>query len=90
MDVVDEIDTPTKIEARLRFQKFRAMKSFVKSDWDPYAGLPLEYSQIYRYEAPAQAEKRALAIAASDGLPLHGKYVRLTLKAIDPEIIEKF
>ncbi len=87
MDFPDEVDTPTKVPARVRFQKYRSLKSFIKSEWDPYAGLPLEYSQIYRQEAPAQADKRAQAIAASEGLPLHGQFVKLTLVALDKEIL---
>ena len=54
MDFPDEVDTPFK-EARLRFQKFRGIKSLKQCDWDPYENLPEEYSKIFRF-SNVQAE----------------------------------
>ena len=39
MDFPDEVDTPLK-EARVRFQKYRGVKSLKNCDWDPYENLP--------------------------------------------------
>ena len=49
MDFPDEVDTPFK-EARVRFQKYRGIKSLKNCDWDPYENLPEEYSKIWRFQ----------------------------------------
>jgi hypothetical protein len=49
MDFPDEVDTPFK-EARVRFQKFRAVKNLKHADWDPYENLPDTYSKIWRFQ----------------------------------------
>ena len=48
MDFPDEVDTPLK-EARIRFQKYRGIKTLKNCDWDPYENLPEEYSKIWRF-----------------------------------------
>ena len=48
MDFPDEVDTPLR-EARIRFQKYRGIKSLKNCDWDPFENLPLEYSRIWRF-----------------------------------------
>jgi len=48
MDFPDEVETPLK-EARVRFQKYRGIKSLKNCDWDPYENLPEEYSKIWRF-----------------------------------------
>ena len=49
MDFPDEVDTPFK-DARVRFQKYRGIKSLKNCDWDPYENLPEEYSKIWRFQ----------------------------------------
>ena len=44
----DEVDTPIDTPARIRFAKYRGLKSFRSSPWDPKESLPLNYSYIYQ------------------------------------------
>jgi pre-rRNA-processing protein TSR1 len=59
MNFPDEVDVPLDQPARLRFTKYRGLKSFQQSPWDPYENLPIEYSQITHFE-DMNATRKAL------------------------------
>ena len=44
----DEVDTPADRSARERYARFRALKSFRTSPWDPKESLPKEYARIFQ------------------------------------------
>lgn len=44
----DEVDTPFDRAARERFARYRALKSFRTSPWDPKESLPNDYARIYQ------------------------------------------
>lgn len=55
----DEMETPVDIPARIRFQRFRGLKSFRNSPWDPKENLPIDYSRIFQFENFERSQKLA-------------------------------
>ncbi|KAF8904976.1 ribosome biogenesis protein tsr1 [Mucidula mucida] len=53
----DELDTPQDIPARTRFQRFRGMRSFRTSPWDPFENLPRDYARIFQFEDYKRTER---------------------------------
>lgn len=49
----DEVDTPADRSARERFARFRALKSFRTSPWDPKESLPKDYARIFQVNKPS-------------------------------------
>lgn len=77
----DEIDTPIDVPARQRFAKYRAMKSFSTSAWDPKESLPLEYSRIF--ELNGYGRIRDDSVAELQQCPvLCGTYVSIVLRDV--------
>ncbi|TIB37089.1 hypothetical protein E3P84_00535 [Wallemia ichthyophaga] len=56
----DEIDTPLDVSARERFARYRGLKSFRTSPWDPYENLPIEMSKVFEFENYDQMSKRVI------------------------------
>lgn len=57
---VMQIDTPSDIAARTRFGKFRGLRSWRTSPWDPKENLPREYARVFAFQNPTRALKRCL------------------------------
>lgn len=51
----DEVDTPADRSARERFARFRALKSFRTSPWDPKESLPADYARIFQVKSGANS-----------------------------------
>ena len=82
MDFVDEVDTPEQTPARIRFQRYRGLKSLRNGDWDPYEELPPEYSQIHEFQDAAWAAKQSLAFLKETGKECKNKYAKIYLETV--------
>ncbi|CAM6094599.1 unnamed protein product [Calypogeia fissa] len=84
----DEIDTPTDKPARERFAKYRGLKSFRTSPWDPKESLPSEYSKIFAFDNFVRTHKHVLSKAREidqgrvAGCISINTYVRLHIKDV--------
>lgn len=54
------VETPTDVHARVRFQKYRGLKSMRTSPWDPKENLPIDYSRIFQFKDFNRSKKVAL------------------------------
>lgn len=81
----DEIETPQDVFARERFARYRGLKSFRTSPWDPREDLPSDYSRVYAFENFRRAYKRAKE--AANRAPVHpGTFVRVHVIGVPAEI----
>jgi hypothetical protein len=46
----DEVETPADVPAARRFDKYRGLKSFRSTAWDPKESLPREYARVFAFE----------------------------------------
>ncbi|KAG6511402.1 hypothetical protein ZIOFF_029470 [Zingiber officinale] len=88
----DEVETPIDVLAKKRFAKYRGLKSFRTSSWDPKESLPPEYSRIFAFDNFAKTQKNVLAkmLEVDEGnvnecAPV-GSYVRIYLKSVPLEV----
>ncbi|EPQ26117.1 uncharacterized protein PFL1_06325 [Pseudozyma flocculosa PF-1] len=64
----DEVDTPGDVPARTRFARYRGLKSFRTSPWDPYEDLPRDYARIFQFDDFHKTRRRVEASALLDGV----------------------
>lgn len=57
----DEVDVPTDQPARVRFARYRGLKSLRTSAWDPKESLPSDYARLFQFHDFAMVQRRALA-----------------------------
>jgi len=61
LEFPDEVQTPDDTPAKERFARYRALKSFRTSPWDPYESLPREYARIYKFSNFASSHARVMS-----------------------------
>ena len=83
----DEVDTPVDAPARMRFQKYRGLKSFRSSPWDPKENLPSEYSRIFQFQNFMKSKKKVMQDSLANISP--NDYITLTLKNFKEEDLAK-
>nr|XP_032823593.1 pre-rRNA-processing protein TSR1 homolog isoform X1 [Petromyzon marinus] len=85
----DEVDTPKDVSCRVRFQKYRGLKSFRTSPWDPKENLPLEYGRIFQFQNFAAARKRVLRDSQQDEeAAALGLYVTVHILNVPLDLLE--
>ncbi|KAG6490404.1 hypothetical protein ZIOFF_051700 [Zingiber officinale] len=79
-------------QAKKRLAKYRGLKSFRTSSWDPKESLPPEYARIFAFDNFAKTQKNVLAkmLEVDEGnmnecAPI-GSYVRLYLKNVPLDV----
>ncbi|XP_076105555.1 pre-rRNA-processing protein TSR1 homolog [Mytilus galloprovincialis] len=85
----DEVDTPMERTARERFSRYRGLKSFRTSPWDPKENLPLDYARIFQFANFRQTKKRVMNIE-SDGGALPGWYITVHIANVPKEFMESY
>ncbi|NWV91283.1 TSR1 protein, partial [Machaerirhynchus nigripectus] len=88
----DEVDTPRDVPARVRFQKYRGLKSFRTSPWDPKENLPRDYARIFQFQDFSRTRKnlfRQIEKEEAEGA-LVGWYVTLHVCNVPVSVMESF
>ncbi|WJX48475.1 hypothetical protein P8452_35032 [Trifolium repens] len=91
----DEVDTPLDVPARMRFSKYRHLKSYRNSSWDPNESLPKDYPRNFNYVNFKRTQKHVLAKALEmeqenreDCVPV-GSYTRLHIMDVPNVVASK-
>ncbi|XP_049581234.1 pre-rRNA-processing protein TSR1 homolog [Syngnathus scovelli] len=85
----DEVDTPLDVAAKIRFQRYRGLKSFRSSPWDPMENLPHDYSRIFQFQSFERTRRRILAEAAEEEEgAMVGWYVTLHVCDVPSSVME--
>ncbi|KAK2525471.1 Tsr1 isoform A [Columba livia] len=88
----DEVDTPRDVPARVRFQKYRGLKSFRTSPWDPKENLPRDYARIFQFQDFSRTRKhlfRKIEKEETEGASV-GWYVTLHICNVPVSVMESF
>ncbi|XP_052800654.1 pre-rRNA-processing protein TSR1 homolog [Mya arenaria] len=89
----DEVDTPQGVNARTRFQKYRGLKSFRTSPWDPKENLPLDYARIFQFNDFRRMSRKILKAEddeeESENSVLAWSYVRLHIANVPKDLYDE-
>ncbi|XFF87984.1 hypothetical protein AB1E18_014203 [Capra hircus] len=88
----DEVDTPRDVAARIRFQKYRGLKSFRTSPWDPKENLPRDYARIFQFQNFINTRRRIFKEIEEkevEGAEV-GWYVTLHVSEVPVSVVEHF
>ncbi|EPS69910.1 hypothetical protein M569_04851, partial [Genlisea aurea] len=90
----DEVDTPLDVAARKRFAKYRGVKSFRTSTWDPKESLPPDYARIFSFDNFTRTQKHVLARVRDSEKDIDecvpaGSYAKLYVKGLKVDVASK-
>eukprot|EP01125_Pyxidicula_operculata_P007229 TRINITY_DN2458_c0_g1_i1.p1 TRINITY_DN2458_c0_g1~~TRINITY_DN2458_c0_g1_i1.p1 ORF type:complete len:796 (-),score=222.33 TRINITY_DN2458_c0_g1_i1:16-2226(-) len=85
----DEVYTPVDKPARIHFQKYRGLKSFRTSPWDPKENLPHDYSRIFQFQNFKRTAKRVMndvsGVEPDQYITIHIKNIHVSQFANHPK-----
>jgi pre-rRNA-processing protein TSR1 len=85
----DEMDTPMHVPARIRFQRYRGLKNFKKSEWDPYENLPIDYARIFQLDDFKKMKNKVLRSQnQSTGVAI-GAFVTIFIKNVPKTVMSQ-
>lgn len=85
----DEVDTPMDVAARVRFARYRGLKSFNYSSWDPKENLPSDYSRIFQFENFNRTKRRVLKMESNEETSaVVGSFVKIAIRNV-PEALKQ-
>jgi pre-rRNA-processing protein TSR1 len=67
------------LPAYQRFARYRGLKSFRQTPWDPYENLPIDYSKIFQFRNFKRSKKAAMDLMV-DGIE---EGTRITIEIIN-------
>ncbi|KAG1716808.1 hypothetical protein ID866_330 [Astraeus odoratus] len=79
----DELDTPQDVPARERFARYRGLRSFRASPWDPYENLPKDYARIFEFEDFKRTERDIHRAVEAEGVE-PGTRVTIHIEGVPP------
>lgn len=95
MQFPDEVETPLDVPARQRFARYRGLKSFRASPWDPKEDLPQDYARVFAFENFKRTMKKAKqAVGGGRGVApevgvLAGSFVNIFVSNVSAEAAER-
>lgn len=87
LEFPNEFEYDNTVQLRQRLIKYRSLKSFVRSPWNPNENLPPQYSKIFEFPAFARTSEAAIA-EQNDGEIPPGTQLSVVLDA--GEDVENF
>lgn len=88
LEFPDEVDTPLDIPARERFARYRGLKSFRTSHWDPYENLPRDYARCFMFQNYKMMARKLAERAAEEGVE-PGTRVTIYIKNVPKAALER-
>ncbi|XP_022099360.1 pre-rRNA-processing protein TSR1 homolog isoform X2 [Acanthaster planci] len=85
----DEVDTPMDVPARQRFARYRGLKSFRTSPWDPKENLPQDYARIFQFENFNRTRKRIVGEERAGGAQT-GNYITIHISNVPRSFFDDF
>ncbi|XP_033744471.1 pre-rRNA-processing protein TSR1 homolog isoform X2 [Pecten maximus] len=85
----DEVDTPMEKVARQRFARYRGLKSFRTTLWDPKENLPLDYARIFQFGNFKKTKKKVLTDDTDSGA-LPGWFITVHIANVPREFMESY
>ena len=84
----DEVDTPIDVKAKIRFARYRGLKSFRTSPWDPKENLPSDYSKIFQFENFQRTKNRVFKEEQSGAQP--GWFVIVHVNRVPKKLYDEY